>query len=140
MNTHLKAPKGPYSIVLSICKACIDSDCHIIVRSARQNANAKQARLEADRAREVLRQENAISNAGVVNEGATGVATRVAAGLAAGVAAGEATGVAGEEQRDTRAPRRSRRNTRTSSPRYCFVYFTHGVYIDIMHMHYSVIY
>ena len=23
--------------------------------------------------------------------------------------------------------RRSRRNTRTSSPRYCFVYFTHGV-------------
>ena len=111
MNTHLKAPEGPYSIVLPICKACLDSGCHIIVRSARQNANAKQARLDADRAREVLRQENATSNAGVVNEGAAGVATGVATGLAAGVAAGEATGMAGEEQRETRAPRRPRRNT-----------------------------
>jgi len=36
LNTHLKAPEGPYSIVLPICKACIDSGCHIIVRSARR--------------------------------------------------------------------------------------------------------
>jgi hypothetical protein len=106
MNTHLKAPEGPYSLVLPICKACIDSGCHIIVRSGRQNANAKQARLDASRAREVLRQEKAlgedspndVSTAAVVNEEA------------------QATGVA-EDQHDALPPRRSRRKTRTSSPR-----------------------
>jgi hypothetical protein len=60
MNTHLKAPEGPYSLVLPICKACIDRGCHIIVRSARQNANAKQDRLDANHAREALRQEMAL--------------------------------------------------------------------------------
>ena len=116
MNSHLKAPKGPYSIVLPICKVCIDSGCRIIVCFARRNASAKQARLDAKHAREVLRQEkalgedspNGVSSAGVVDEEA------------------QATGVA-EEQHDTRSPRRSRRNTCTSSPSYCFVYFTHGV-------------
>ena len=116
LHAHIKAPEGPYSLVLPICKACIDSGCHIIVRSGRQNANAKQARLDASHAREVLRQEkalgedspNGVSSAGVVDEEA------------------QATGVV-EEQHDKRSPRRSRRNTRTSSPRYCFVYFTHGV-------------
>jgi hypothetical protein len=95
---------------------CINSGCHIIVRPARQNPSARQARLDAKHAREVLRQEkalgedspNVISFAGVVDEEA------------------QATGLA-EEQHDTRSPRRSRRNTRTSSPRYFFVYFTHGV-------------
>ena len=79
-------------------------------------ASAKQARLDAKHARDVLRQEkalgedspNGVSSGGVVDEEA------------------QATGVA-EEQDDPPSPRRSRRNTRTSSPRYCFVYFTHGV-------------
>jgi len=122
MNTHLKAPEGPYSIVLPICKACIDRGCHIIGRFARQNDNVKQARLDADRAREELRQASVVSIPVVVDEGA------------------QATKVAEEEHHDTRAPRRSRRITRTSSPRYCFFYFTHGVYIDTMHVHYCVIY
>ena len=106
MNTDLKALEGPFSLVLPICKACIDSGCHIIVRGARQNANAKQAKLVANHSREVLRQEmvleedspNGLSTAGIFDEEA------------------QATGVA-EEQHDTRSPRRSRRNTRTSSPR-----------------------
>ena len=51
LHTHLKAPEGPYSVVLPICKACIESGCHIIVRHARQNATAKQARLDDERAR-----------------------------------------------------------------------------------------
>ena len=34
--------------------------CHIIVRNARQNATAKQAKLDAKHAREVARQENAV--------------------------------------------------------------------------------
>jgi len=45
LNTHLKAADGPYSVVLPICKACLDSGCQIIVRSARHNAKAKHARL-----------------------------------------------------------------------------------------------
>jgi hypothetical protein len=53
MNTHLKAPAGPYSVVLPICNPCIDSGCPIIVRSAR-NSNAKQARLEHKHGREAI--------------------------------------------------------------------------------------
>ena len=41
MNTNLKALEGPYFVVLPICKACVASGCHIIVRNARQNATAK---------------------------------------------------------------------------------------------------
>ena len=57
LNTSLKAPEGPYSVVLPICKACLDSGCNIIVRSARQNAKAKHARLEAENARKLLDQD-----------------------------------------------------------------------------------
>jgi len=52
LKTHLKAPAGPYSVVLPICNACIDSGCPIMVRSAR-NSKAKQARLEHQDGREV---------------------------------------------------------------------------------------
>ncbi len=90
LNNQIKAPEGPYSVVLPICKSCIDSGCHIIVRAARQNAASKQANLEAKEAREVLRQEQ----------------TRVEEA--------EATEIVSEEP-ETSKPRRSRRNTRTSN-------------------------
>lgn len=57
LNTSLTAPEGPYSVVLPICMACLDSGCNIIVRSARQNAKAKHARLEAENARKLLEQD-----------------------------------------------------------------------------------
>jgi hypothetical protein len=43
LNTQLKAPMGPYGLVLPICNACTDSGCYIIVRAARANANAIQS-------------------------------------------------------------------------------------------------
>jgi hypothetical protein len=92
LNNQLKAPEGPFSIVLPICKSCIDSGCHIIVRVARQNAASKQANLEAKQARKVLRQEH----------------TRVEEA--------EATAIVGEDPH-TSKPRSSRRNTRTSNLR-----------------------
>ena len=104
MNSHLKAPEGPYSVVLPICKACMDSGCHIIVRNARQNATAKQAKLDAKHAREVARQENAVvenASNGVV-EDASNVVVDVA---------------------PPNPRRRSRRNTRASSPRYRYILF-----------------
>ena len=52
LNNSLKAHAGPFSIVLPICKACIESGCHVIVRSARANAKAMHARLEQENARE----------------------------------------------------------------------------------------
>ncbi len=55
LNTSPKAPEGPYSLVLPICKACMESGCNIVVRSARQNAKAKHARMDLDRDREALR-------------------------------------------------------------------------------------
>ncbi len=42
----------PYSVVLPICKACIDGGCHIIVRAAGANAKAVQARLDRENNRE----------------------------------------------------------------------------------------
>ena len=110
LHTHLKAPKGPYSIVLPICKACLDSGCHIIVRHARQNATAKQAKLDAERARGTLRQERATTSS--AKDASNGVAPSVVAG-------GEEEQVAEEvEEERATAPRRSRRNTRNASPRY----------------------
>jgi len=53
LNNQLNAPEGPYSVVLPICKACLKSGCHIIVRSARANAKAVQARLDRRFAKEV---------------------------------------------------------------------------------------
>ncbi len=47
LNASLKAPEGPYSIVLPICEECMDKGLHMIVRAARQNAEAKQARLDS---------------------------------------------------------------------------------------------
>ncbi len=46
LNPSLKAPIGPYSVVLPICKACLDDGFNIIVRAARQTANAKQAKMQ----------------------------------------------------------------------------------------------
>jgi hypothetical protein len=68
LNTHLKAPEGPYSIVLPICKECIYIGCHIVVHSARQNAVAKEARLDADHERKVLRQEMAVAKEASSND------------------------------------------------------------------------
>ncbi len=57
LSTNLKQPEGPYSVVLPVCKACLENSCSIIVRAARQNAQAKQARIGAMAAREAGRQE-----------------------------------------------------------------------------------
>ncbi len=57
LNPSLKAPIGPYSVVLPICKACLDDGYNIIVRAARQNANAKQAKIQIENARELAREE-----------------------------------------------------------------------------------
>jgi len=113
MNSHLKAPEGPYSVVLPICKACMDSGCHIIVRNARQNATAKQAKLDAKHAREVARQENAVveNASNVVVEDASIVGVEDASNVVV-------------EEAPSNPRRRSRRNTQTSSPRYCYILFT----------------
>ncbi len=76
LNIHLKAPEGPYSVVLPICKACIDGGCHIIVRAARANATAMQDRLDRENNRETV---------------AASTATRAAAEAAATAAATSAT-------------------------------------------------
>ncbi len=52
LNIHLKAPQGPYCVVLPIYKGCIDGGCHIIVRVNRANANAMQYRLVRENNRE----------------------------------------------------------------------------------------
>jgi len=109
LHTHLKAPEGSYRIVLPICKACLNSGCHIIVHHARQNANAKQAKLDAERAREILRQERATNSA---KESSNSVAHGVDS-------SGEEVHVVEEaEEEHATAPRRSRRKTRNASPRY----------------------
>ena len=43
--------------IIPICKACMESGCHIVVRSARRNAKAKHARMDLDRDREAQRAE-----------------------------------------------------------------------------------
>ena len=108
LHTHLKSPEGPYSIVLPICKACIDSGWHIIVHHARQNANAKKARLDAERAMGVLRQEMTTTSGDASNNVALCV-----------VASGEEEKAFEEADEDhATTPRRSRRNTRNASPGY----------------------
>jgi len=57
INTSLKAPDGPYSFVLPSCEQCLANGCHVVVRGARQNAQAKQAKLDAMVARAALSQE-----------------------------------------------------------------------------------
>ena len=60
LNASLKALEGPYSIVLPIYEECMDKGRHIIVRVAWQNAQAKQARLDSQVAREALRREKKV--------------------------------------------------------------------------------
>ncbi len=62
LNSCLKAPDGPYSVVLPICKMCLDNGCHIIVRGARQTVEVKQAKLDAKVVREIRRQEKDVAN------------------------------------------------------------------------------
>jgi hypothetical protein len=76
LNSNLKAPEGPYSIVLPVCKACLENGCSIIVRAARQNAEAKQARIEAAAARKAGRQEREVE--AVATASATTVASPAA--------------------------------------------------------------
>ena len=55
LNTNLKHPKGPNHVVLPVCKACLENGCNIVVRAARQNAQANQAMIDAIAAREAGR-------------------------------------------------------------------------------------
>ena len=57
-------PDGPYSVVLPACKMCLDNGCHIIVRGARQNAQAKQDKLDAQATRDAARQTNVMASEG----------------------------------------------------------------------------
>ena len=57
LNSHLKAPEGPYSVVLPACKVCLENSCNIIVCVAKQNAEAKQAMIDSAVAREAGRKE-----------------------------------------------------------------------------------
>jgi len=52
---------GPYVVGLPFCMACADSGCHIIVRAARANAKAVQARLDRENAREAAATATATS-------------------------------------------------------------------------------
>ena len=64
MHSHLMAQNGgPYYIVLHICEVCIASGYHILVRGTRQNAEAKQAKIDAKKARDVARLEEATATA-----------------------------------------------------------------------------
>ncbi len=64
LNSSLKAPNGPYFVVLPACKMCLDNGCHIIVRGARQNAQAKQDKLDAQAIRDAARQAKVMANEG----------------------------------------------------------------------------
>ena len=57
LNSSRKAPIGPYSVALPICKACLDEGHTIIVRVARQHASAKRAKMQTENARELARAE-----------------------------------------------------------------------------------
>ena len=98
------------NFVLLICKACIDSGCHIITRRARQNTANKQTRLDAERARGVLRQGRGIGDD--ASHGDVGV-----------VGDEEAQVVEEAEDQPQTAPRRPRRNTGNDSPSYILLYY-----------------
>ncbi len=110
LHTHLKAPEEPYRIVLPICKGCLNSGYHIIVRHTRQNGTAKKAKLDAARARGILRQERATTSA---EDASNGVALDVDSDGEEVLAVEEA-----EEEHDTASTRRSRRKIRNAGPRY----------------------
>ena len=76
LNTSLKAPDGPYSIVLPICDQCLATGCHVVVRGARQNAQAKQAKLDAMVARAARSQEvEVVGEAAHTKDGVDGTTT-----------------------------------------------------------------
>ena len=120
-------PGEPYSIVLPICKACIDCGGHIILRSASQNANAKEAKLDTDHAREVLIQENA--DVGEVSNG-------VVVGIIFGLEEAQATEYVEEEHR-TSTPRHSYLIARASSLMYVdhvlvySIFYTWRLYVNL---------
>jgi len=77
LNSNLKAPEGPYSIVLPVCKVCLENGCNIIVRAARQNAEAKQSRIDAAVATETGRKERVVVEAAAATPAATPGATTI---------------------------------------------------------------
>ncbi len=62
LSSSLKAPDGPYSVVLPTCKLCLNNGCPIIVRGARQNAQAKQDKIDAQADREARREAHAMTS------------------------------------------------------------------------------
>ena len=60
LNSNLEYREGPYYVLLPVCKVCLQNDCNIIVRATRQNALAKQARIDVEATKEVGRQEHDI--------------------------------------------------------------------------------
>ena len=67
LTASLKSPEGPYSIVLPICEECMNKGLRFIVRAAIQNAQAKQARLDSQAARENLLQEKEAEEVDAIN-------------------------------------------------------------------------
>jgi hypothetical protein len=63
LNSNLKAPEDPYSVVLAVCKVRLENGCNIIIRAARQSAKAKQARIVVAAARKAGRQEREVEAA-----------------------------------------------------------------------------
>jgi len=57
LNTALKAPDGPYSVVLPVCEECLANGCRVVVRAAKHNAQANQAKMDAKAARDTRRKE-----------------------------------------------------------------------------------
>ena len=55
LNSNLEYPEGPYSIVLHVSKVCLHNGCNIIEHAARQNALAKQVRIDVEATREAGR-------------------------------------------------------------------------------------
>ncbi len=80
-NSNLNISEGYYSVVLPVCKVCLENGCNIIVRVARQNTKAKQAKIEAAATREAGRQVREDEAAAIA--GAIVAATTIASNPAA---------------------------------------------------------
>ena len=87
LNSHLKAPESPYSVVLPACKVCLENGCNIILRVARQNAEAKQAKIDSAAAREAGRKERD----DVIEAAAKAIAPSVAIAVASTIATPDAS-------------------------------------------------
>jgi hypothetical protein len=46
LHSSLMAPGGPYFVMLLVCQTCLEHGRHVIVRAARQNARAKQDKID----------------------------------------------------------------------------------------------